>query len=80
MNDAHESLLAKVRTALVEEFDVRPGKVVRDTRLEDDLGLDSIDAADLIDRIRRETGKDVEISRFRGAVTVGDVVDELAKL
>ena len=43
-------------------------------RLNEDLEIDSIDAVDLIDRLRRQTGRKISAENFRSVRTVGDLV------
>jgi acyl carrier protein len=54
----------------------------RDQRshLYDDLGIDSIDAVDLIVRLKELTGKKVEPEEFKEIRTVTDVVDAIEGL
>lgn len=69
-----------VRGVLVEEFELDPEKVRADAHLVDDLGIDSIDAVDLLVRLKELTGKHVPPDRFRSVRTVADVVAVLDTL
>lgn len=75
-----EQLFEKIREVLAEEFEIPRDRIVRDARLYDDLGIDSIDAVDLIVRLREMTGKHVPPDRFRSVRTIGDVVTVLETL
>jgi acyl carrier protein len=51
-----------------------------DANLYEDLEIDSIDAVDLIDHIKRQTGKKIAAEDFKTVRTVGDVVDAVHRL
>ena len=46
-----------------------------EANLYQDLEIDSIDAVDLIDHIKRQTGKKIAAEEFKAVRTVGDVVE-----
>jgi acyl carrier protein len=62
---------------LEELFELPPEKLVPGARLIDDLGLDSIDAVDLMARLQRYTGKRITSAEFKSVRTIGDVVDKI---
>ncbi|MBA3564608.1 MAG: acyl carrier protein [Gammaproteobacteria bacterium] len=72
--------LARLREVLAQDFDVDPAAVIPEARLEEDLDLDSIDAADLVVRLKELTGKAVRPGAFRSVRTVGDVLRVLESL
>ncbi|MGH8495502.1 MAG: acyl carrier protein [Burkholderiales bacterium] len=72
--------LTRLRDVLAQDFSIDPEAVVPDARLDEDLDLDSIDAADLVVRLKEVTGKSVRPNAFRSARTVGDVLDVLDSL
>lgn len=72
---SREEVLEQVRAALIELFEIEPDKVTPEARLNDDLEIDSIDAVDLLDRLRRQTGRKISADQFRSVRTVGDLVD-----
>jgi acyl carrier protein len=74
-------LFGKIREALVNEFDVASDAVTPEARLAEDLDLDSIDAVDLLIKMKQYTtnGK-VDPSLFKNARTVGDVAAILLPL
>mgnify|MGYP000848395595 CR=1 FL=1 len=80
MKGSREEILAHVRSVLHELFQTDPARVTPEARLYDDLEIDSIDAVDLIDRIRRYTGKKVSGEDFRSARTVGDLLSIIERL
>lgn len=65
---------------LVEMFEVEPREVTREAHLFDDLDIDSIDAVDLIVRLKEFTSADIDPERAKKVRTVGDVVDLVAEL
>ncbi len=75
-----EDLFEKVRDVLAEEFEIPRASIVREANLYQDLGIDSIDAIDLIVRLREITGKQVPPERFKAVRTVGDVIAVLETL
>jgi acyl carrier protein len=77
---SQEEILAHVREVLQELFEIDPARVQPETNLYQDLEIDSIDAVDLIDRIRRYTGKKVSGEDFRSVRTVGELVTVIERL
>ncbi|MGH8161074.1 MAG: acyl carrier protein [Gammaproteobacteria bacterium] len=75
-----EALSERLRTMLVERFELDPAAVTSDARLFDDLGLDSIDAVDLALSIQDATGLDASPQEFMDARTVGDVERQIRRL
>ena len=75
-----EEILAHVREVLAELFDIDPSRVGPEAHLYNDLEIDSIDAVDLIDRIRRYTGKKVSGEDFRSVRTVGDLIKVIERI
>jgi acyl carrier protein len=72
--------LVRLREVLVEEFEIDSDTVVLDAHLYEDLDIDSIDAVDLIVRLKEITGKRVPPEKFKTVRTVGDVVEILENL
>ena len=68
------------RHALVELFELPPERVTLDANLYQDLEIDSIDAVDLIDHIKRKTGKRIAAEEFKSVRTVNDVVEAVYRL
>ena len=69
-----------LESILVEMFELDPEDITSDAQLYDDLDIDSIDAVDLIVRLRDLTGKKVEPEDFKEIRTVRDVVDTIEAL
>ena len=66
--------------ALVSMFEIEPERIRPETNLYEDLEIDSIDAIDLIDHIKRETGRKLKAEDFRNVRTVEDVVQAVLKI
>ena len=72
--------LELLRRILVADFDVDADAVTSDAQLYESLDLDSIDAVDLIVRLKEETGKRVPPEDFKAVRTIDDVVKVLDAL
>ncbi|OOH90645.1 acyl carrier protein [Pasteurellaceae bacterium 15-036681] len=76
-----EQEIQKVLTdALVSLFEVDESKITLETNLYEDLEIDSIDAIDLIDYIKRQTGYKLQAEDFRNVRTVNDVIEAVKKI
>jgi acyl carrier protein len=75
-----DAILGELRATLVELFELDPARITPAARLYDDLEIDSIDAIDLMDRLRRQTGRKIDSGRFRSVRTVSDLVDTIHQL
>lgn len=75
-----DSLFAKIRDILVEQFDVEAAAVTMDANLYEELEIDSIDAVDLLVQLKEVTGKKIAPESFKEVRTIGDVLDALAEL
>lgn len=70
-----EQEIQKILTdALVSLFEADESQITLETNLYEDLEIDSIDAIDLIDHIKRQTGYKLKAEDFRNVRTVGDVI------
>ncbi|WP_262963939.1 acyl carrier protein [Methylobacter psychrophilus] len=70
-----EEILSAIKTILVEMFEVDEKAITLEARLYQDLDFDSIDAVDMIVRIKEMTGKSVKPEDFKSARTISDVVE-----
>lgn len=75
-----EEIHELVRSSLVELFELDPARVTLEAHLADDLEIDSIDAVDLMDRLKRFTGRKISAEDFRSVRTVGDLVQAVERL
>ena len=76
-----EQEIQKILTEALENlFEIDPEKIKLDTNLYEDLEIDSIDAIDLIDNIKRQTGYKLQGEDFRNVRTVNDVIQAVVKV
>ena len=75
-----EEVLERIRKTLSEEFECDAAKVVPEARFYEDLDLDSIDAVDLIVRLRKEVDFEIKSEDFKAIRTVGDLLDVLERI
>jgi acyl carrier protein len=75
-----EEIFEQIKVSLTELFELDPERISPTARLNEDLEIDSIDAVDLLDRLRRQIGARIPAEDFRSVRTVGDVVDAVYKI
>lgn len=63
----------QIQQFFVERLDVDPDKIKPEAHLYDELGIDSIDAVDLIVQMTELTGKRIAPEEFKEVRTMGDV-------
>lgn len=68
------NILDQLRTVLAAEFEIEPELITLEAQLMDDLDIDSIDAIDILARLRELTGKELPAEALKEVRTVGDVV------
>jgi len=78
--NSRNEIFQTLRDALVELFELEPERLTLEANLYQDLEIDSIDAVDLIDHIKRQTGKKIAAEEFKAVRTVGDVVEAVYRL
>ena len=61
-------------------FEIDTSNVTGSTNLYEDLEIDSIDAIDLLDQIKRQTGYKLQAEDFRNVRTIDDIIAAVAKL
>ena len=66
--------LKQLSALLAEEFEIEPETITLDAHLFEDLDIDSIDAIDMLSRLRELTGKQLPADELKAVRTVGDVV------
>ncbi|MCZ6854650.1 MAG: acyl carrier protein [Gammaproteobacteria bacterium] len=71
---------AKLVEILVEMFELEAENITSEANLYDDLDIDSIDAVDLIVRLKELTGEKVDPEDFKEIRTVDDVVSAIEGL
>lgn len=75
-----QDIFATLSQILIEDFEVEQEDLSLESNLYEDLDLDSIDAVDLVVKLRELTGKKIEPEAFKQVRTVEDVVRELETL
>jgi len=76
----NDDILHKIQDILVEEFEINKDAVVPGAKLYQDLELDSIDAVDLLVKMKSFIPGKIDPESFKKAATVQDVVDILYPL
>ncbi len=73
-----QEIFEQLKDTFAEMFEIDPADVTLESKLYEDLDIDSIDAVDLIVQLRPMLGRrTIEPSQFHKLVTVGDVVKAL---
>ena len=80
MTMSRDELLAQLATDMDELFEIPRERVVPEAKLYEDLDLDSIDAVDLLVKLRELTGRRISPEDFKTVRTVGDVLDRIMEL
>ena len=75
-----DDIFNKMQSILVDEFEIEKDTVTPEAKLYDDLELDSIDAVDLLVKMKEFIPGKIDPELFKKAVTVQDVVDILHPL
>lgn len=70
----NEDILQKLKDMLEELFEIDPETVRMDSRIFDELDIDSIDAVDLVIKLKEFTGKKIQPEQFKNVRTIEDVV------
>lgn len=75
-----EDIYTMMVDMLHEMFELDKSKITLDADLYSDLDIDSIDAVDLVVKLKELTGKRLRPEAFKSIRTVQDVVDALTAL
>ena len=74
-------ITARINEVLAEEFELDPAELRPDAHLYDDLGLDSLDAVDMVVALEKECGlKFTDEEALRSVRTVQDLYDLVIRL
>lgn len=74
-----EKVLLELTNTMKELFEIAEEEICLDSRLYEDLDLDSIDAVDLVVHLQSLTGKKFNVEEFQSVRVVADVVDIIYK-
>ena len=87
MGDRHNALemnrdtmFKEIRSVLVDEFEIDQSLITPNSNLYEELDIDSIDAVDLLVRLRELTDKRISPEDFQQVRTINDILDRLATL
>jgi len=67
-----ENIEESVRQFLIEELEVDANKISIDARMKDDLGIDSLDVADIVVLVEERFGFVIKSEEMAGLVTLND--------
>lgn len=73
-------IFEKIKAALIEDFDLEEERIVLEAKLYEDLELDSIDAVDLIVKLKSFLPKNIDPEAFKKMRTLQNVVDGIYNL
>ena len=68
-----------LKEALIELFEIDEAKITPEAKIYYDLEIDSIDAIDLLDFIRKKTGYRMEAPDFKEVQTLQDIIQIVHK-
>ena len=63
---------SKVRDFLIEDLEVDEEKIVPEARLNDDVGIDSLDFVDIVVIVEKNFGFKIKPEEMAGVVTLND--------
>jgi acyl carrier protein len=75
-----DEIFTKIKDILSQEFEITPELIVPEAQLYTELELDSIDAVDLLVKMKEYVPGKIDPEMFKKASTVQDVVDILYPL
>lgn len=75
-----QQIFQQVQLALVQLFELSADEIKPESKLFEELDLDSIDAVDLVVHLQKKIGKKVDPETFKAVRTVQDVVDAVYNL
>lgn len=70
-----QEILERIQQVLMEEFEIEADAVSLEASLYEDLDIDSIDAVDLIVRLKELSGQRIPPDQFKNVRTIGDIVE-----
>ncbi|CDG19153.1 acyl carrier protein [Xenorhabdus doucetiae] len=75
-----QKIFQEVSQLLVQLFELSAEDITPESRLYEDLELDSIDAVDMVVHLQKKTGRKIKPEAFKSVRTVQDVVDAVEQL
>ena len=80
MSYTKEIIFQRICDVLEEQFEIERERIDMDSRLREDLDIDSIDAVDLMIELKSFTVKKMSLEDFQGVETIRDVVDAVYRI
>ena len=77
---SREEIFQNLRALMAEMFEIDAEAITLAASLRLDLDIDSIDAVDLMVKLREATGRRMQPEDFKNVRTVQDVVDTLYRM
>ena len=74
MSISRDQILAKVKEIMEELFELDPASITLESRFREDLGLDSIDAIDMIVHLQSFVGQRLQPEDFKSVRTIDDLL------
>ncbi|OCG18201.1 acyl carrier protein [Gilliamella sp. WF3-4] len=75
-----QQIFEQIQSALVQLFELPAEDIKPESKLFEELDLDSIDAVDLVVHLQKKIGKKVDPETFKSVRTVQDVVEAINNL
>jgi acyl carrier protein len=75
-----DEALSKIREIFAKNFNLPAEQVLPESKLYEELGLDSLDAVDLVLELQELTGKKIKPEVFKGVRTVADIISVVIAL
>ena len=75
-----EAIQSQISTVMSELFELDASDITLESRLYEDLDIDSIDAVDLMVELKKLSGKKIKPEDFKSVRTLGDIVDAVENL
>lgn len=75
-----QEIFTQIQQMLASLFEIEPSEIKPESKLFEELELDSIDAIDLVVKLQKTIGKKIMPEEFKSVRTVQDVVDVVYKL
>lgn len=68
-----------LKEALIQLFEIDQSKITPEAKIYEDLEIDSIDAIDLVDYVKKNTGHRLMPDDFKSITTLNDIVEVVSK-
>lgn len=76
----YDQIVSKVNETLSTEFELETDILKPEATIFDDLGLDSLDAVDMLVHMEDQIGIKMDIEQFKEVRTLGDIYKLVAKI